>query len=241
MRLMARRRGWRRKRNRRLTAAGIALLAAVVIFWSRIWPLVLAAVGLAGVGALVWWGWRTHREIRRKDAVFRAEQRVLDANRTLEKVDKLHWRDFERMVAAMFREGGCPEAKWVGGKGDLGRDVAGVLPDGRSMVVQCKHFATHRSVISRDMRDLLGARTSFSADVAIFVTNTRFTTDAEKYANDNDIIVIGRNLFASWLKGSRLEYILQAGVGGQGDRKHLKTWKKTYGEPGRGRRKKPAS
>ncbi len=65
------------------------------------------------------------------------------------------------------------------------------------MVVQCMYFATHRSVVSRDMHDLLGARTSFTADVAIFVTNTRYTTDAEKYAKDNDIIAIGRNLFAS--------------------------------------------
>ncbi|WP_165953654.1 restriction endonuclease [Streptomyces sp. 8K308] len=238
---MARRRGWRRRRNRRLSVAGVVLLAVVVISWSRIWPFVLAAVGLAGVGALVWWGWRTHREIRRKDAAFRAEQRVLDANRSLEKVDKLHWRDFERMVAAMLREGGCTEVEWVGRGGDRGRDVTGVLPDGRSMVVQCKLFATHRSVVSGDMQRLLGARTNFAADVAIFVTNTRFTADAERYAQDNDIIAIGRNLFASWLKGSRLEHVLQTGVGGQGDRKHLKTWKRTYAKPRSRRRKKPAS
>ncbi|MEO3751025.1 restriction endonuclease [Streptomyces sp. B6B3] len=239
---MARRRGWRRRRNRRSAVAGVALLVAVlVVFWSRTWPFVLAAAALGGLAALVWWGWRTHREIRRRDEVFRAEQRVLDANRTLEEVDKLHWRDFERMVAALLREGGCTEVEWVGQGGDRGRDVTGVLPDGRSMVVQCKLFATHRSVVSGDMQRLLGARTNFTADVAIFVTNTRFTTDAEKYAKDNEIVAIGRNLLASWLKGATLESLLEIGSGGQGDRRHLTEWNKAYGKTSRRRRQKRAS
>jgi restriction system protein len=241
---MAKRRGraWRRRRNWRLTVVGIALLlVAVVFFWSRIWMFFLATVALSGVGALVWWGWRTHRELRRKDAIFQAEQRIREANRTLEKVDKLSGNDFERQVAAMLREGGCTKVERVGGRGDRGVDVTGVLPDGRSMIVQCKRFATHRSIVSGDMQRLLGSRTDFEADVAIFVTNTRFTTDAEKYAKDKDIIAIGRNLFASWLNGSRLEHLLQTGGGGQGDRRHLKTWKKTYGKPRNRRRRKPES
>ncbi|WP_158621309.1 hypothetical protein [Streptomyces triticirhizae] len=46
---------------------------------------------------------------------------------------------------------------------------------------------------------------------------------------------------ASWLKGSRLEYILQARFGSWGDCRHLKTWKKTYAKPRSGRKKKPVS
>ncbi|MGP4111341.1 restriction endonuclease [Streptomyces sp. 4N509B] len=239
---MARRRGWRRRRNRRLAVVGVALLAAVVVaFWSRIWPFVLAAVGLVGVGALVWWGWRTHRELRRKDAIFRAEQRVLENNRTLDQVDKLSGEDFEKMVAELFRRGGCTKVMRVGGRGDRGVDVTGVLPDGRSMVVQCKRFAPRRPVRSEDMQRMLGSRTDFGADVAIFVTNTRFTDDAERYAKDNEIIAIGRNLFATWLKGATVESLIQTGGGGQGGRRHLKAWQQTYGKPGRTRRKKPAS
>lgn len=238
---MARRRGGRRRRNRRLAFVGVGLLAAVVVVWLRLWLVVLAVVVLGGVGALVWWGWRTHREIRRKDAVFQAEQRIRDANRTLEKVDTLEGNDFERMVAVMLREGGCTEVERVGGRGDRGVDVTGVLPDGRSMVVQCKRFGTHRSVVSGDMQRLLGSRTDFGAEVAIFVTNTRFTSDAETYAQENEIIAIGRNLFASWLNGARLEHVLQTRGGGQGDRQHLKTWKKTYGEPKPTRKRKPTN
>lgn len=211
----------------------VALPVTAVVLWVRLWFVVLGVVVLGGIGALVRWGWRTHREIRRQDAVFQAEQRVREADRTLAKVDKLAGDDFERMVAAMLREGGCTEVERVGGRGDRGVDVTGVLPDGRSMVVQCKRFGTHRSVVSGDIQRLLGSRTDFGADVAILVTNTRFTGDAEAYARENEIIAIGRNLFASWLKGSRLDHVIQARGGGQGDRQHLKTWTKTYGKPRR--------
>jgi restriction system protein len=238
---MARRRGWRRRRNRRLTVAGVALLAVVVVFWSRIWPFVLATVGLAGIGALVWWGLRTHREIRRKDAIFRAEQRVLDNNRTLEQVDRLSGEDFEKVVAELLRRGGCTKVMRVGGRGDRGVDVTGVLPDGRSMIIQCKRYAAHRSVPVGDVRGLLGSQTDFGADVAIFVTVTRFTEDAVRYAKEKGIIAVGRDLFASWLKGATVEYVIETGGGGQGDRRHLKTWQQTYGKPRRTRTGRSAS
>lgn len=97
--MMARRRGWRRRRNRRSAFVGVRLLAAVVVVWLRLWIVVLGVVGLGGIGALVWWGGRSHREIRRKDAIAQAEQRIRDADRTLEKVDTLDGDDFERIVA----------------------------------------------------------------------------------------------------------------------------------------------
>lgn len=234
---MARRRG----KNQRLTAGGVALLVAglVAVVLLRSWIWLLLVVALVGVGALARWGLRLHHELRRQDAIFRAEQRIRDANRTLETVDGLSGEEFEQVVATLLREGGCTGVRRVGGRGDRGRDVMGSLADGRSMVVQCKRFATNRSVVSSDMQRLLGARTNFTADVAIFVTNTRFTTDAQSYARDNDIITIGRNLFASWLAGARLEHVLGTGGGGEGDRRHLKIWKRAYGEPRRGSGRKP--
>ncbi|GAA1925333.1 hypothetical protein GCM10009716_36980 [Streptomyces sodiiphilus] len=228
---MARRRGWRRRRNRRLAIAGAVALAAMVVFWSRVWPYVLAALALGCLVLLGRLGWRRLREVRRKEAVFQAEQRVRDANRTMQCIDALSGEDFERQVAVMFREGGCTDVERVGGRGDRGRDIGGRLPDGRSMVVQCKRFAAHRSVAGGDMQRLLGTRTDFGADVAIFVTNTRFTADAERYAREKGIIAIGRNLFATWLNGAPLTSVLETGGGGQGNRQHLKTWKKTYGKP----------
>lgn len=235
---MARRRGWKRRRNRRLAVGGATLLVAVAVFWSRVWPYLLAAVALGAIGALAWWGSRRLREIQRAEAVFQAEQRVRDSNRTLGDVDKLSGEDFEKLVAELFREGGCAKVKRVGGSGDRGVDVTGLLPDDRSMVVQCKRYAANRSVGSGDMQRLLGSRTDFGADVAILVTVTRFTAAAERYAKDNDIIAIGRNLFDSWLKGAPLESLMHTRGGGQGDRRHLRTWQQTYGTPRRHRRRR---
>lgn len=234
---MARRRGRRRRRNQRLVITGAVSLGVVVMFWSRIWPYLLVAGALGCLGVLGRLGWRRLREVRRKEAVFQAEQRVRETNRTLKDIDRLSGEDFERHVAALLREGGCTDVERVGGRGDRGRDVGGTLPDGRSMVVQCKRFSPHRSVVSGDVQRLLGARTDFGADVAIFVTNTRFTADAERYAKEKGIIAIGRNLFATWLAGATLESVLAVGGGGQGGRRHLRTWRATYRAPKRRRRR----
>lgn len=238
---MARRRGWRRRRNRRLVIAGAVLLVATVVWWSRIWPYLLLAAAFGGLAVLAWFTRRRLAEVRRKEALFQAEQRIREANRTLKDIDTLSGDDFERQVAAMLREGGCTEVERVGGRGDRGRDVSGVLPDGRSLLVQCKRYAPHRSVGSGDMQRLLGARTDFGADVAILVTNARFTADAERYARENGIVAIGRNLFATWLKGAALDSLLHVGGGGQGDRRHLTVWQKAYGKPSRSRRRKPSA
>ncbi|WP_262699485.1 MULTISPECIES: restriction endonuclease [Streptomyces] len=60
----------------------------------------------------------------------------------------------------------------MGGANDNGADVLGRLPDGRSMVIQCKRYAPTSTIASRELRDLLGARVHFGADLAVFVTTT---------------------------------------------------------------------
>lgn len=238
---MARRRGWRRRRNRRLAVGGAVLLVAAVVFWAQVWPYLLAAAVLSGLVAGAWRGTHRLREIRRAEAVFQEEQRIRESNRTLEEVDRLSGQDFEKLVAELLREGGCTGVRRVGGSGDRGVDVTGVLPDGRSAVVQCKRYAPNRSVGSGDMQRLLGALTDSGADVALLVTVTRFTGAAERYAKDNGIVAIGRNLFAGWLNGAPLESVLQTSGGGQGNRRHLATWQRTYGTPRQRRRPKAGS
>ncbi|MFI7277236.1 restriction endonuclease [Streptomyces sp. NPDC049879] len=210
-----------------------------LMLWPGIARAVLAAAVLAVVGGAGWWGWRTHRALRERDLRWRAEDRVLAANRRLADVDVLDGDSFERMVAALLRRDGCGDVVKVGRSGDNGRDVTGVLPDGRSMLVQCKRFAPHRAVGERDMRDLLGTRTHFGADVAVFVTNTRYTRPALDFAVANGILVVHRDLFASWLNGAPFASVVGVGARGQGDGRHLARWRRTYGaaRPRAGRRR----
>ncbi|MER6597251.1 restriction endonuclease [Streptomyces parvus] len=68
----------------------------------------------------------------------------------------------------------CTDARRGGSSHDSGADVLGILPDGRSMMIQCTRYRP-KSRTSREVRDLLGARAHFKAEVAIFVTTTYFS------------------------------------------------------------------
>ncbi|MFB6556449.1 restriction endonuclease [Streptomyces sp. NPDC056405] len=48
--------------------------------------------------------------------------------------------EFEDFVVDLCRRDGCTDVRRVGGSHDNGADVLGVLPDGRSMVIQCKRY-----------------------------------------------------------------------------------------------------
>ena len=181
-----RRSGVRRRREAREQLAltvGALVVFLLVMFWSAVWWYLAAAVALGGVGAVVWWLWRTDRLVRSRDRSWRREEEVLAGRRTLAAVDAMSGTEFEELVAGLCRRDGCTEVRRVGGAGDNGADVLGRLPDGRTMVVQCKRYAPSRAIASRELRDLLGAMVHFETDMAVFVTTTRFSRPSEVFAS----------------------------------------------------------
>ncbi|WP_079123740.1 restriction endonuclease [Streptomyces sp. NBRC 110611] len=225
----------RRRRQalqQRAFAGGALLLVLLVVFWSAIWPYVLGAVVLGAVGTSAWWLWRTDRLLRSRDRAWRHGEEVKAGRRTLAEVDAMSGTEFEELVAALCRRDGCAEIRRVGGSGDNGADVRGRLPDGRTMVIQCKRYAPSRAIASHEVRDLRGAQAHFDADVAIFVTTTRFSRQAEDFAVNNGILAIHRNHLGLWNNGARLESLISVNGAGQGDAKHLRRWKRAYGKRG---------
>ncbi|MGW3509121.1 restriction endonuclease [Streptomyces sp. NPDC000994] len=96
-------------------------------------------------------------------------------------------RQFEEYVAELCRRDGCTDVRRVGGAGDLGADVTGRLPDGRRVVIQCKRYAKHRTVGSRDLQTFNGAaRAEHRADVPVFVASCVFTRPAASSRQDTD-------------------------------------------------------
>ncbi|RKN11567.1 restriction endonuclease [Streptomyces radicis] len=239
---MTKRRGKARRRQQRrratIFAAAVALVT-VAVLGAKIWLVLLIVALASGFGTAGWWGWRTHRALREKDRRWREEQRVLENHHSLAEVDTLPGEAFEQLVAALCRRDGCTEVERVGRTGDDGADVIGRLPDGRTMVIQCKRYAPHRAIGSPDMRGLLGSRTHFGADVALFVTTARITRKAEEFAVTNGIIALHRDLFASWHSGAPLTSIAQVNGSGQGNRQHQQRWKGTYSPRKRTRRPRP--
>ena len=149
-------------------------------------------------------------------------------HRTLADVDKMTGTEFEELVAGLCRRDGCSEVQRVGGANDNGADVLGHLPNGRKMVIQCKRYTPTASIPSREVRDLLGAKQHFKADIAIFVTTTRFTRPAETFAQKNGIIAIHRDHFGIWNNGATLESLVHVSGAGQGDHRHRALWRRTY-------------
>ncbi|MER5252620.1 MULTISPECIES: restriction endonuclease [unclassified Streptomyces] len=233
---MAARRGRRsavRKRHKALwkpvAVFGGILALELMLLWSPLRPYVAGALILGLLGAVLWWLWRTDRQARRGDRAWREKEAVRAGHRTLAEVDAMTGTRFEELVAGLCRRDGCAEVRRVGGAGDNGADVVGRLPDGRSMIIQCKRYAPSRTVAARDLRDLLGSRVHFGADVAICVTTARFSRQAQTFATGNGIATLHRDHVGLWNSGAALESLIGLGGAGQGDNRHRVRWRKTYG------------
>lgn len=223
----------RRRRKAWLKSAvvgGVVLLVLLVMFWSAVWLYVTAAVLLGGIGAMAWWLWRTDRIVRARDRRWRQDEEVKAGRRTLAEVDAMSGTEFEELVASLCRRDGCTEVRRVGGSHDNGADVVGHLPDGRAMVIQCKRYAPSSTIASRELRDLLGAKVHFRADVAVFVTTTRFSRPSEKFAVEHGILAVHRDHLGLWNNGASLLSLSGVNGHGQGDSRHRARWKQAYGD-----------
>ncbi|WP_413754682.1 restriction endonuclease [Streptomyces sp. R-74717] len=117
-------------------------------------------------------------------------------------------REFEEYIAQLCRRDGCTDVKRVGGAGDLGADVIGRLPDGRKVVIQCKRYAKHRTVGSRDIQTFNGtARAEHGAEVPVFVASCVFTDPARKFAARQHLLPEPQRLRPEQVGGGHLHQL----------------------------------
>jgi restriction system protein len=187
------------------------------------WLVVLAGVAVAVVGVVVR---RRVSEGRREALAERArlaDEARREARRSLDSVWAMGDRAFEEYVAELCRRDGCVEVRRVGGAGDLGADVIGRLPDGRRMVIQCKRYAKHRSVGSRDLQTFNGtARAEHGADVPVFVASCVFTRHARDFAARHGLVLIDVNLLGFWNSGTPLVSFLELDISRSGTHRRLR-------------------
>ncbi len=223
----------RRRKAARRRSSAVAIVATAVLLTAllpEVRPYFLAAALLAAAGAGGWWLWRKDRLTREQDRRWRQADRISAGRRTLAEVDAMTGTEFEELVAQLCRRDGCTEVRRVGGSHDNGADVVGRLPDGRSMVIQCKRYTPSSTIASREMRDLLGARVHFGADLAVFVTTTRFSRPSEKFAVQHGILAVHRDHLGLWNSGASLQSLTEVNGAGQGNPHHRARWKQAYGK-----------
>ena len=110
---------------------------------------------------------------------------LLDRQTSLESIRSLPWREFELLVGEGFRRLGYVVQEAGGAAPDGGIDLV-LRKDGRTTIVQCKHWQT-RHVGVKPMRELYGVMTAESADGAVFVTSGDYTPEARAFAEDKPI------------------------------------------------------
>ncbi len=214
---MTTRRGRKRPLRRGAWPTGAALLLVLALSWATVWPYVVGATLVALLGGAVWWLRTTHRTTVADHRAWQAEEENKARERSMAEVDAMTWQRFELYVAELCRRDGCTQVVVSGKSGDLGADVTGLMPDGRRLVIQCKHYAAHRTVSSGDMQKFLGtAKAEHGADVAAFVTTADFTRAARALAVKHGILALHRNLLGAWVRGATLESLIPLNGAGSG-------------------------
>ncbi|MDN0196488.1 restriction endonuclease [Streptomyces sp. S.PNR 29] len=179
------------------------------------WAFALALVGVAGLLGL---RRRLHVARAARRAAAALDEAAREAADELESLapprespatgtgvdyDALDPEEFEAAIAALCERDGCSGVDVVGGAGDLGADVVAVTPDGRRVVIQCKHYGDTHRVGSQELQRFGGTCfTVHEADVAVLVTTSDFTTPAAEYAEQCGIVCVDRQSLLAWTDGT---------------------------------------
>jgi restriction system protein len=114
------------------------------------------------------------------------------AQRTLDDVKRLTWKQFEELIADMYRRQGY-RVEETGAPGDGGIDL--ILRDrhGAEHLVQCKQYRSWK-VGAPNIRDFYGAMAARQTRCeGIFITCGQFTADARAFAAGKPIHLIDGN------------------------------------------------
>jgi restriction system protein len=99
--------------------------------------------------------------------------------------------EFEAYVRDLLSTLGYRDLRLNGGSGDLGVDIWGRTPEGKSAAIQCKRYAPGQNVGSPMIPTFIGMqKIHHGADIGLFVTTSSFTLDAMKLAQAHGIQLI---------------------------------------------------
>lgn len=135
----------------------------------------------------------------------RRKAKQLDAQKSIETIRQLHWRNFEELVAEAYRRQGYRVTE--GGFGaDGGIDLE--LRKGEERVlVQCKQWKAQKVGVSV-VREMFGVLTASNAHKVIVICSGKFTQQAIDFTSDKPIELITGNELLSLVKDAQAEPII---------------------------------
>ncbi|AUC89452.1 DUF2034 domain-containing protein [Alteromonas sp. MB-3u-76] len=135
----------------------------------------------------------------------RRKAKQLDAQKSIETIRQLHWRNFEELVAEAYRRQGYRVTE--GGFGaDGGVDLELRKGEGLTLV-QCKQWKAQKVGVSV-VREMFGVLTASNADKIIVICSGKFTQQAIDFASDKPIELITGNELLSLVKDAQAEPII---------------------------------
>jgi restriction system protein len=110
--------------------------------------------------------------------------RLLELHQTMRDIQAMSWREFEDLVAAIYQAQGYAVEPRGGDGPDGGIDLL-VRKDGRTFIVQCKHYR-NQWIEERPLRELLGVVTAKGVAGGVFVACGVFDEKALAFAKGNE-------------------------------------------------------
>ncbi|MGW6356223.1 restriction endonuclease [Streptomyces sp. NPDC055092] len=174
---------------------GVAAVQWLLAHW---WLLVLMAV-IASVAGGFWL-----QQARQRAKWERVRAQALRMR--IAEFDALDHRAFEFVIRDLMRRDGCA-AEQIGGAGDDACDVRATDPVGRIWAIQCKHRrdGDRGSAVGVGVLQQVNgtARQIHGADIAVVLTNGRFSSKAIPWGREHRIHLVDRRVLGEWAAGSR--------------------------------------
>jgi restriction system protein len=130
------------------------------------------------------------------------DRSLLKRNKTLKKLKRLTWDDFERLCVELFKKKGWSvkgnSKKGADGGVDIWMSKNHILKGKVSAIVQCKRYEDSMVGI-KVIREMYGLMYEYEVDEAYIVTTSRFTKECYKFVENKNMILIDGNKLVEML------------------------------------------
>lgn len=140
-------------------------------------------------------------KIEKVNKDFQTEKQIICADyyECMERVDLMDGHQFENFCADLLRVNGFMNVCVTQGSGDRGVDILGEK-NCMKYAIQCKHYSAN--VGNRAVQEVFSGKSIYSADVAVVMTNSYFTSQAEQDARKLCVELWNRSILLNMLESS---------------------------------------